>query len=49
MQRMRSWDVQGKQIVMFDETGNQLATLYSSGGNRFDGQTTSGQAISLSR
>lgn len=49
MQRMRSWDVQGSQVVMFDETGNQLASLYSSGANRFDGQTTSGQSISLSR
>ena len=49
MQKMRSWDVQGKQVVMFDETGTQLATLYASGGNRFDGQTSSGQSISLSR
>lgn len=49
MQKMRSWDVQGSQVVLFDETGNQLASLYSSGANRFDGQTTGGQSISLSR
>ena len=49
IQKMRSWDVQGKQVVMFDESGNQIASLYSSGANRFDGQTTGGQSISLSR
>lgn len=49
MQKMRSWDVQGKQVVMFDESGNQIASLYSSGANRFDGQTTGGQSLSLSR
>ncbi|MBX3596487.1 MAG: protease inhibitor Inh/omp19 family protein [Rhizobiaceae bacterium] len=49
MQRMRSWDVQGKQVVMFDEGGNQIASVYASGANRFDGQTSSGQSVSLSR
>lgn len=49
MQKMRSWDVRGSQVVLFDETGNQIAALYSSGANRFDGQTTSGQSVSLSR
>ncbi len=49
IQRMRGWDVRGSQVVLFDDTGNQLAALYSSGGTRFDGQTSGGQSISLSR
>ena len=49
LQRMRGWDVKGKQVVLYDDAGNQLAALYNSGGNRYDGQTSSGQAVSLSR
>ena len=44
-----AWDVQGQQVVLSDSSGNRVATLFSSGGNRFDGQTKSGRAISLSR
>lgn len=46
---VKSWNVEGKQLALYDEGGNVLARLYSSGGERFDGQTTSGQPISLSR
>lgn len=49
LQKMRGWDVKGKQVVLYDDSGSQLAALYNSGGNRYDGQTNSGQAISLSR
>lgn len=49
LQRMRGWDVKGRQVVLYDDTGNQVAALYNSGGNRYDGQTSGGQAISLSR
>jgi hypothetical protein len=49
MEKMRSWDVKGKQVVLFDDAGNQIASLYSSGNNRYDGQTAGGQPISLSR
>lgn len=46
---VKSWNVQGKQLALYDDNGSVLATLYSSGGERFAGQTTSGQPISLSR
>lgn len=46
---MRGWNVAGTQLQIFDENGSRIATLYSSGGERFNGQTASGQAVSLSR
>jgi len=46
---VKSWNVEGKQLALYDDGGNVLARLYSSGGERFDGQTSSGQAVSLSR
>ncbi|MCO5070414.1 MAG: protease inhibitor Inh/omp19 family protein [Rhizobiaceae bacterium] len=46
---VKSWAVSGKQLTLYDEGGSTLARLYSSGAERFDGQTTSGVAISLSR
>ena len=46
---VKSWNVSGKQLALYDEGGNVLARLYSSSGNRFDGQTSSGQPVSLSR
>jgi hypothetical protein len=46
---VKSWNVAGKQLTLYDESGGTLARLYSSGTERFDGQTSSGQPISLSR
>ena len=46
---VKSWNVEGKQLALYDESGAVLARLYSSGAERFDGQTTSGQPVSLSR
>ncbi|WP_336070198.1 protease inhibitor Inh/omp19 family protein [Nitratireductor rhodophyticola] len=46
---VKSWNVEGKQLAFYDANGSVLARLYSSGAGRFDGQTTSGQPISLSR
>ncbi|APX70948.1 MULTISPECIES: protease inhibitor Inh/omp19 family protein [unclassified Brucella] len=46
---LASWAVNGKQLVLYDANGGTVASLYSSGQSRFDGQTTSGQAVSLSR
>lgn len=46
---VKSWNVAGKQLTLYDGNGGALARLYSSGGERFDGQTTTGQPISLSR
>lgn len=46
---LASWAVNGKQLVLYDGSGGTVASLYSSGQGRFDGQTTGGQALSLSR
>lgn len=46
---VKSWNVSGKQLALYDESGGVLARLYSTGGERFDGQTAGGQPISLSR
>ncbi|TPL03286.1 hypothetical protein FJ938_18300 [Mesorhizobium sp. B2-4-14] len=46
---IKSWNVTGKQLTLYDENGGSLARLYSSGGSKFDGQTSNGQPISLTR
>ncbi len=46
---MRSWNVAGKQVILFDASGNTLASLYKTAENRFDGSTNSGQPVSLTR
>lgn len=46
---IKSWNVSGKQLTLYDGDGGTLARLYSSGGEKFDGQTSSGQPISLTR
>ncbi len=46
---VKSWNVAGKQLTLYDQDGGTLARLYSSGNGRFDGQTSSGQPISLTR
>lgn len=44
-----AWNVAGKQVVLKDNGGNTVARLYSSGPERYDGQTSDGQPISFSR
>jgi hypothetical protein len=34
-----AWNVSGKQLTFFNANGETVARLYSSGGERFDGQT----------
>ena len=46
---LRIWKVAGSQLVLSDPDGTQIATLYSSGNERFDGQTSTGTRISLTR
>lgn len=46
---LSSWSVNGKQLVLYDANGGTVASLYSSANGRFDGQTSGGQPISLSR
>ncbi len=49
MAAMRSWNVSGKQVMLYDASGNALARLYKTADNRFDGSTRSGQPVSLNR
>jgi hypothetical protein len=46
---VKSWNVSGNQLSLYDETGTVVARLYSSGPQKFDGQTSTGLPISLSR
>lgn len=46
---VKSWNVSGKQLTLYDESGSTLARLYASGPEKFDGQTSGGVPISLSR
>ena len=46
---VKAWNVTGKQLSLYDEAGSVVATLYSSGPEKFDGQTSTGVPISLSR
>lgn len=46
---VKSWNVAGKQLSLYDENGGVMARLYSSGAEKFDGQTESGVPISFSR
>ena len=44
-----AWDVQGQQVLLSDSNGNRVATLFPTGNGQFNGQTTTGAAISLTR
>ena len=44
-----AWDLNGAQIILKDGDGTQLATLYKSGNERYDGRTGAGQPITVSR
>lgn len=46
---VKSWNVAGNQLTLYDESGSPLARLHAAGAGRFDGQTSNGQPISLSR
>lgn len=46
---VKSWNVSGKQLSLYDESGSAVATLYSAGTGKFNGQTSTGLPISLSR
>jgi hypothetical protein len=46
---MGSWEVSGKQVLLKDRNGGSIGTLYKTADARFDGSTSSGQSISLSR
>ncbi|MBN9077231.1 MAG: hypothetical protein BGN87_09745 [Rhizobiales bacterium 65-79] len=47
IENVKGWDIKGKQLVLYDQNGSQIAGLYSTGGQHFDGQTNGGQGITL--
>jgi len=49
MNGVKAWNVSGKQLSLYDENGSVVAQLYSSGEGKFNGQTSTGAPISLSR
>ena len=46
---VKSWNVSGQQLSLYDESGSVLARLQASGPGQFNGQTSTGLPISLSR
>ncbi len=46
---MGSWEVSGKSVQFKSRAGDVIGTVYKSADNRYDGQTASGQPLSLSR
>jgi hypothetical protein len=49
LDQVKSWNVSGSQLTLYDENGSALARLFSSGGDRFEGQTSTGQSVLLAR
>ena len=49
MANVRGWDVKGAQVVLYNESGDTVARLYSSGSEKLNGQTSSGQPVSVFR
>jgi hypothetical protein len=44
-----AWDVQNDKVVLVDGNGQTVASLYSTGAERYDGSTAGGMRISFSR
>jgi hypothetical protein len=46
---MNSWEVAGKQVSVKDRDGNLIATFFKTADNKFNGRSSTGTPISLSR
>lgn len=44
-----AWDVQGKQILLADSSGEKVARLYKTASERYDGSLNDGNAVGMSR
>ena len=44
-----AWDVQGKQVVLSDSTGTNVARLYKTASERYSGSLTTGGTVGMSR
>ena len=49
LKSISAWNLQGSQVVLAGQGGSPVATLNSSGNNRFDGQTGGGVPVSFFR
>ena len=49
LKSISAWNLNGKQVVLAGSGGSPVATLFSSGNTRFDGQTGQGAAVSFYR
>jgi len=49
MQAINAWDVKDQTVVLVDQSGNEVARLFAKQSGRYDGRTTSGEAVSFVR
>ncbi|MBO8142886.1 MAG: AprI/Inh family metalloprotease inhibitor [Firmicutes bacterium] len=49
IQAINAWDVKDQTVVLVDQSGNEVARLFASQSGRYDGRTTSGEAVSFVR
>ncbi|WP_428699232.1 AprI/Inh family metalloprotease inhibitor [Stappia sp.] len=49
MQTISAWDLQGKQVLLKDNSGTTVAELYATGAESFSGRTTSGAPVQVFR
>jgi len=49
LKSISAWNLSGNQVVLAGSGGSPVATLQSAGGNRFNGQTGQGSAVSFYR
>ncbi len=49
LKSISAWNLSGTQVVLAGSGGSPVATLFASGGSRFDGQTGQGAPVSFYR
>jgi hypothetical protein len=49
LKSISAWNLSGSQVVLAGSGGSPVATLFSAGGSRFDGQTGQGTPVSFYR
>nr|WP_272209910.1 AprI/Inh family metalloprotease inhibitor [Marinicella sp. W31]MDC2875751.1 AprI/Inh family metalloprotease inhibitor [Marinicella sp. W31] len=49
LSQMKSWGINGDQVVLNDANGFAIARLYKTGASRIEGSSSSGQQVVLSR
>lgn len=49
LQKISAWDLSGRQVSLKGADGSTVATLAGAGAERFQGQTSNGQPVSISR